>query len=69
MSRQMNYAKIGGKLKARFKKCEELPHNKIKFLVFCQKSRRQKIVQIKLMKKLQSMILLNIEEYEICVYF
>ena len=37
MSRQMNQAKIGGKLRARFKKCEKLPHDKIKILSFLPK--------------------------------
>ena len=37
MSRQMDYAKIGGKLKARFKKCEELPQDKINFSHFLPK--------------------------------
>ena len=33
----MNQAKIGGKLKARFKKCEELPHDKMNFSHFLPK--------------------------------
>ena len=37
MSRQTSQAKISGRLKARIKKCEELPHDKINFSHFLPK--------------------------------